>query len=258
MILRPEEPPQGKPGEWSSAWPVVERLQQGPYDHCWMITQPSHAALASGFAECISAPQFPRPDRAMLRAIALHDAGWGAPDAQAVQKSRAGAAYRPESFVSLPVSRLVEVWKESIEMAQSTGAAGGYAVSAHFSRIAAHRAERGKDSVPDRRSLETFGAAESARRKKLAAQQPLPAEELERFADLLQFCDLLSLYVCCGARESVIFPKYCGVEVRAEVEGDGLRLTPRIIPEGAHFMVAALRHPAEKGLSSQEMVVRVL
>jgi len=258
MILRPLEPPPANPGEWSSAWPVVERLQQATHDRCWMITQPSHAALASSFAECISAPQFPRPDRAMLRAIALHDAGWGALDAQAVQKSRAKAAYRPESFVALPVGRLVDVWKDSIETAQATGAAGGYAVSRHFSRIAGHRAEGGKDSAPDRRSLEAFAAAEAARRNKLTEQQPLPVVELDRLTDLLQFCDLLSLYVCCGARESVVFPEYCGVEVRAGIEAGGLRLTPQIIPGGAHFMVAALRHPAEKDLSSQEMVVKVL
>jgi hypothetical protein len=258
MILRPLEPPPGNPGEWASAWPVVERLQQAKHDRCWMITQPSHAALASSFAECISDPQFPRPDRAMLRAIALHDAGWGALDAQAVQKSRAKAAYHPESFVALPVVQLLDVWIDSIAMAQSTGAAGGYAVSSHFSRIAAHRAEGGKDSAPDRRLLETFVAVEAARQKKLAAQQSLPAAELDRLTDLLQFCDLLSLYVCCGAQESAVFPKYCGVEVRAEVEADGLRLVPQIIPAGAHFMVAALRHPAEKDLSSQEMVVRVL
>jgi len=258
MILRPLEPLSGNPGEWALAWPVVERLQQAKHERCWMITQPSHAALASSFAECISDPQFPRPDRAMLRAIALHDAGWGALDAQAVQKSRAKAAYRPESFVALPVGQLVDVWKDSIETAQSTGAAGGYAVSCHFSRIACHRAEGERDSAPDRRTLEAFVAAEAARRKKLAAQQPLPVVELDRLTDLMQFCDLLSLYVCCGATEGVVFPKYCGVEVRAAVEADGLRLTPRIIPAGAHFMVAALRHPAEKDLSSQEMVVRVL
>src|SRR5882672_2951734 len=155
MILRPLEPPPGNPGEWSSAWPVVERLQQATHDRCWMITQPSHAALASSFAECISGPQFPRPDRAMLRAIALHDAGWGALDAQAVQKSRAKAAYHPESFVGLPVGQLVDVWKDSIETAQSAGAVGGYTVSSHFSRIAVHRVEGGKDSAPDRRILET-------------------------------------------------------------------------------------------------------
>lgn len=258
MILRPPEPLPGKPAEWSPAWRVVEHLQQGQYDRCWMITQPSHAALASSFAECISDPRFPRPDRAMLRAIALHDAGWGTHDAQAVQKSRAKTAYRPESFVALPVAQLTDVWKDSIETAQSTGAAGGYAVSSHFSRIAVHRAEGGKDSAPDRHLLETFVAVEAARRKKLAAQQSLPIAELDRFAELLQLCDLLSLYVCCGAQESVVFPEYCGVEVRAAAEADGLRLTPQIIPAGAHFMVAALRHPAEKDLSSQEMVVRVL
>src|SRR5258708_17467504 len=128
MILRPLEPLSGNPGEWASAWPVVERLQQAKHERCWMITQRSHAALASSFAECISDPQFPRPDRAMLRAIALHDAGWGALDAQAVQKSRAKAAYRPESFVALSVGQLVDVWKDSIQHAHATGSAHAHPV----------------------------------------------------------------------------------------------------------------------------------
>jgi hypothetical protein len=258
MILRPPDCPPANPGEWLPAWTAVERLQQAHYDRCRLITQPSHAALASSFAECISDSRFPRPDRAMLRAIALHDAGWGALDAQAIQRSRAKTAYRPESFIALPVAELVDVWKDSIEMAQSAGVAGGYAVSSHFSRIAMSRCAGGKDSEGERRGLEAFMAAEAARRGKLTAQQSLPIAELDRMTELLQFCDLLSLYVCCGARASVIFPAYCGVEVRAEVGGDGLRLTPQIIPAGAHFMVAALHHPAEKDPAGQEMVVKVL
>jgi hypothetical protein len=258
MILRPLESPPGIQGEYSPAWPVVERLQRCEYDSCWMITQPSHAALAGSFAECISAPQFPKPDRAMLQAIALHDAGWGVPDAQAIQKSRSKAGYRPESFLALAVAQLVAVWKDSIETAQSAGPAGGYAVSRHFSRIAAQRVVAGGDSPAEQRNLEAFVAAEAQRQKKLASRQKLSTEELERLADLLQFCDLLSLYVCSGAQEGVVFPQYFGVEVRAAGEAAGLRLTPQIIPSGAHFMVAALRHPAAKDLSSQEMVVRVL
>src|SRR6516225_1344618 len=83
MILRPLETPPVAGAEFLSAWTIVERMQRQPYDGCWMITQPSHAVLAGDFAAKMTGPNLPRMDAALLRAIALHDAGWGVPDAQA-------------------------------------------------------------------------------------------------------------------------------------------------------------------------------
>jgi hypothetical protein len=186
---------------------VVERLERQKYDRCWMITQPSHAALAGALAARLCAPQFPRPDAKMLQAMALHDAGWGVPDAQAVQKSRISRQYHPESFLGVPAPQLTSIWTDSIDTAQSASVAGGYAVSRHFDRIAHERMAAGNDSPPDLRQLESFVTAETQRRKKLVPKQSLPLEELERLTELLQFVDLLSLYLCCGARENVIFPK---------------------------------------------------
>ena len=82
------------------------------------------------------------------------------------------------------------------------------------------------------------------------------AGHLELWTDLLQFCDLLSLYVCCGARENVAFPKYFGVEVRVENKGENLKLDPAII-QASEFSVAALRHPPVKGQSGQEIHVGI-
>src|SRR5438034_2303051 len=45
----------------------------------------------------------------------------------------------------------------------------------------------------------------------------------------LQFCDLLSLYMCCGARENVILPKYFGIEVRVVHKDDSFKLDPAVI-----------------------------
>jgi hypothetical protein len=257
MILRPLQSAPRSSEEYLPAWPVVERVQRQKYDRCWLVTQPSHAALASALAQAIAAPEFPHPDAQMIQAIALHDAGWGAPDAQAVQKSRAGSAYKPESFLNVPAAQLAPIWQESIDTAKSVSAAGGYAVSRHFDRIARQRIAAGSDSPQDCRKLEAFVKAEAERQKKLAAKQPLSIEELERLTDLLQFADLLSLYLCSGATESVIFPEYFGVQVRIANEPEGFRITPRILESGTQFMVAALRHPAEGGESGREMVFRI-
>ncbi|HZD96026.1 MAG TPA: DUF3891 family protein, partial [Candidatus Sulfotelmatobacter sp.] len=125
MILRPLQPSPAVHAEFLPAWSVVEQLQRQPYDICWMITQPSHAALAGEFAAKMTAPQLPRLDAALVRAIALHDAGWGVPDAQAIMQSRSVGQDSPRSFVDCSVSEFLYAWEKSIDVAASAGPAGG-------------------------------------------------------------------------------------------------------------------------------------
>ena len=80
MILRLLEPAPPVSTDFLPAWDIVERLQRQPHTSCWMITQPSHAALAGEFAAKMTGAQLPKLDAALVRAIALHDAGWGIPD----------------------------------------------------------------------------------------------------------------------------------------------------------------------------------
>ena len=87
MILRPLEPEATNPPNSDAfvpAWPVVERLQKRHYESCWMITQPSHAALAGQLAGSLASqagnPELPQLSPDLIRAIAMHDAGWGMPD----------------------------------------------------------------------------------------------------------------------------------------------------------------------------------
>jgi len=254
MILRPLEPAPAATQDFVSAWTAVERLQKQRYESCWLITQPSHAALSGELAARFSSPQVPKPDAQLIRAIALHDAGWGMPDAQAIQQSRSRDRLQAESFISMPVEQFLQAWKKSIETAQAVSPAGGYIVSRHFQRLAEHRVSSTKDSAQDHKKLEAFLAREARRQKTLSAGQAV--EQLELWTDLLQFCDLLSLYICCGARESVIFPEYFGIEVRAVNADDGLKLDPAVI-QSSEFSVAALRHPAIKGSSGQELRVKI-
>ncbi|HET6842087.1 MAG TPA: DUF3891 family protein [Candidatus Angelobacter sp.] len=261
MILRPLTPVAPSGQEFAPAWPVVQRTQKQKYQQCWLITQPSHAALAGELAAQVTAPNLPAPDAGMIRAIALHDAGWGVPDAQAIMFSRSVAQTAPDSFASVPAHVFLDAWEKSIDIAQSVSPAGGYIVSRHFCRIGghyteSHNAENGMEKR-DRQQLSNFLDQEAKRQKKLAAAQTLSHQELEQFTDLLQFCDLLSLYMCCGAQESVALPEYFGTAVRVTVEESGYRLGPPLIAAGAEFSVAALRHPATKELSSQELLVRI-
>ena len=255
MILRPLEAAPIGTEEFLPAWPVIERLQKQKYESCWLVTQPSHAALSGELASRFCGQQLPAPDPQLIRAIALHDAGWGMTDAQAIQQSRARKAVQPESFIAMSVPHFLAAWQKSIETAQSVSPVGGCIVSRHFYRLAEHRIQSVNDTQQDRRKLESFISSESQRQQKLSAG--IPADHLELWTDLLQFCDLLSLYICCGARENVIFPEYFGVEMRVENKDELLKLEPAVI-QPSEFSVAALRHPPVKGQSGQEITVNIV
>jgi uncharacterized protein DUF3891 len=255
MILRPLEPTPPSYGDFLPAWDVVMRTQKQRYESCWMITQPSHAALAGEIAAKLSGPHVPQLEPEVVRAIALHDAGWGMPDAQAVMRSRA-AGGRPHSFVEASVAEFTTAWTQSIQVAQSTSPAGGYVVSRHFWRLGKHRAEWAEDDASDRSLLQRFMDAEGQRQKKLATKQQRSAEELEKLTDVLQLCDLLSLYICCGARESVEFPEYSGMKLKLRLDAEAYKLEPALVEARSEFKVAALRHPATKEKSGEELSIR--
>jgi hypothetical protein len=255
MILRPLDPAPATSNDFLLAWSVVEQLQRQIAGPCWMITQPSHAALAGEFAARMTGGDLPNLDAPVIRAIALHDAGWGMPDAQAIMQSRSVGQGAPKSFVACGAGEFVNAWEKSIDVAASASATGGYIVSRHFERIA--KASASKISESDRHSAESFLRNEAARQAKLAAKQERTPEELETLTDVLQFCDLLSLYVCCGARQNVEFPEYFGTKARLTVEADSYRLDPILIEPGTKFVVAALRHPATKEASGQEITITI-
>lgn len=259
MIIRPLDPqaPHASEKEFIPAWRAVERLQRTCCESCWMITQPSHAALAGDIAAALSGPRVPKLDADVVRAIALHDAGWGMPDAQAVMRSRAAQQNAPKSFLQVSIPEFLVAWTQSIEVALSTSPAGGYMVSRHFWRLAKHRVNTAGDADADRKRLQAFLDSETDRQKKLSAKQGRPIEELEALADVLQFCDLMSLYLCSGAQEKVEFAEYFGARVKLTPASDGFHLDPPLIPAGTQFSVAALRHPAIKGESGRQISFQV-
>ena len=257
MILRPLEPlaPNSEP---VPAWEAVERLQLQTQTckNFWMITQPSHAALAGELAANMHAPQFPIPDKDVLRAIALHDAGWGMMDAQTIVARRAVPSEPPRSFLAMSVPQYLDAWEKSIETCESVSPAGGYAVSRHFHRLAVSRV-RSAQAGADRQKLEMFLKNEERRQTKLAERQSLSVAELERLTDLLQLCDLLSLYLCSGAQDVVVFPEYFGVKLRAGLQAETYQFDPTLFRAGTAFAVAALRYPVTKAESSREIEIRI-
>jgi hypothetical protein len=254
MILRPLDTPPASSPDFLPAWPIIEHIEKQKYASCWLITQPSHAALAGELAAECTFPQLPPVTPEILKAISLHDYGWSMFDAQAIQHSRSNPSFHPRSFIAIPVAQFLTAWQESIKMAQTVSPAGGFIVSRHFYRLAGP-AIGSEDDPEDRKALQLFLNNEDQRQKKLAAADSLPLEQLEALTDLLQFCDLLSLYICCGAQQNVILPQFLGTEVRITCKGEELKLDPPVVKPGSQFAVAALRHPAVKGSSGQQIEI---
>jgi hypothetical protein len=105
--------------------------------------------------------------------------------------------------------------------------------------------------------MQGFLDQESKRQSRLARKDGRSADELEALTDVLQFCDLLSLYFCCGAAENVDFPEFFGLRARVTVSADGYHLEPVLIEPGSQFKIAALRHPTTKERSGQEIEIRI-
>ena len=190
----------------------------------------------------------------MLEAIALHDAGWVQFDGGTVRSqgtvSQGTAipvekASRPLSFLDMSPSQFLRAWIGSIERAQQSSAIGGILVSYHFSRIAQSRLQTGNDSAEDSRSLNTFLCAETERRELLSRATQRSGQEVGALVDVLQFCDLLSLYLCCGAQQNIEFPqKFNGCTIRLRHEGDLCRTEPAIFAAGVSLGVTARRYPS--------------
>ena len=71
MILRPLDPttaavvqeasleqPASTEKQFAPAWQIVEQVQRATYETCWIITQPSHAALAGDIAAKLVLPAY--------------------------------------------------------------------------------------------------------------------------------------------------------------------------------------------------------
>ena len=241
MVLRPTAVPPSVHAT-VAAWDAVLPTQQQPCHACWLITQPDHASLAGDIAARLQGPWFPAMDEPVLRGISLHDQGWAAFDQRALVASNT-----PRSFVDESPATFVEAWTGSIEDCAAVAPIAGMIASKHFCRLASLRCDHVRDDDADRRRISGFVAAEEARQKELSGM--CSGYDVEGLTDVLQFCDVLSLYLCCGSVADVAFPQeFGGARIRLERVRTGdeaaiCRFTPAIFGAGTELAVAARRWP---------------
>lgn len=239
MVLHPlnSAPPQPK---CVSAWEAVARSQKQPAEQWSLIAQPDHADLAGELAERVHCEYFPALDDEVVEAIRLHDEGWAEFDREPVIQDG-----RPLSFLDIEPDVFVKAWRGSIASAKAASLIGGLLVSFHFQRLAEFRLRLPTDSPEHRRLVEDFLRDEAAETSRLIPLQPRSPEQVQELVDVLQFCDLLSLYVCCGSREEIEFPqRFRGHAIRCWYEDGLCRTEPAVFSNGASLGVKARTYPA--------------
>jgi Protein of unknown function (DUF3891) len=241
------------------AWEVIERTQRNMLGaaECWLITQPAHAALSAEIAAKLKPEAFGTMNETTVRAIALHDVGWSTSDANAIQASRSAgdkkstkaAAVQILPFMAISANESINAWTGSVDTAEKVSPLGGFMVSEHFRSIAALPAMHAKS--PE--LMSKFVAKEESRQKKLRPKIALADAELQRMVDGLRFCDLLSLYLCSGAQDSIEFPQKIADKnvVLKRTSHDECSLAPSPFAADEIFGISAIRHPKLPKLTDQ-------
>jgi len=228
------------------AWQAVEKRQKQEADAWWLIAQSDHASLAGDLAARLDSPSIPALSSEVIRAVALHDAGWAQFDNR-IGRVASAASLMPLSFLSVAPAQFLIAWTDSISAVATTGAVGETIVSEHFSRLARNRLASRSDSKEDTQRLEEFLSSESCRQMHLRAGIQQSAAYLELLTDVLQFCDLVSLYLCCGAAEPAEFPQeFGGNTIRVRCEEDAFLFTPPVFGRGTALGVGARTHPGNR------------
>ena len=228
-----------------SIWEVILQKQKQTADEWWLVAQSDHAELAGDMASRISLPGFPALDEHVLRAISLHDYGWTAIDD--LDSPATDGKGSPLSFFDAPPADILRAWQGSIARAGQGAPIGGILVSEHFCRIARDSVHASRTSPAVAQVLTTFLERELDRQEELRTAQHRSQEEIQLLVDALQFCDLLSLYVCCGAGEDVQFPQKFGDQtIRLWRKGECCHLEPPLFGTGASLAVEARRFPPGK------------
>jgi hypothetical protein len=155
-------------------------------------------------------------------------------DAEQIQRLRSDPKLRPSSFLEASLEQALRAWTSSIETAEKFAPIGGYLVSRHFERLSKRL---GSESQA---KLESFRRREERRQEGMRAELKHNEASLEHLVDALQFCDVLSLYLCCGSVRTVEISEQ---KITISRTGGDCRLVPSPFSKPRQFAFSALRHP---------------
>jgi len=178
---------------------IRRELATGSTQRWMLIAQIEHARLAGEIARQWSAARgaSSRQDQQVLSATYHHDDGWEAWDAAPRIDPSSG---RPYSFMEMPLTDSLAIWRRSIERNEMFGPLAAAIVAGHFLMLLS-----GSSSIekPAARAwvaeFEQRRDAWLARWYQAAPDEHTPAAA-RRARDYLRHFDALSLWLCCAPR----------------------------------------------------------
>lgn len=227
MVLRPILESQiPVSADYIPVWNAVEACQKLRAREWQLITQPDHAALSGAIATRFVASGFPTVDAEISRAIGMHDSGWSLFETDPHAAPQTHSDGRPLAFFEIEPRDFLRAWTASIDRVAEDSARGAYMVSRHFVWLGEFRLNRAEDPASVQQQISDFVRSERERQRDLRATAS-KGSQWDDLLPLLQFCDLLSLYICSGTRQSVQFPhEFAAGRVRARYEGATCVLDP--------------------------------
>ena len=187
MILRPRPGARTAPEAARPAWQVFQETQSAGGESEAVVLQAEHAKLAGELAAHLVVEVFGELPAEVIEAIGLHDSGW--------RESDEAQLASPKSFLAVSPEVSAACWTRSVRNAERISPLAGVLTARHFRAVA--------QDVP---AHQAFVAAETLRMEATERQLGIPREALARWTAALGFCDLLSLYLCCGTRQAAVFP----------------------------------------------------
>lgn len=255
MVLQPVGPRPCPTLKWKPrpgalpVWVAVAERQKQCAESWWLVAQPDHAALSGDLAANFVSPLFPKIAPLVAKAIGSHDAGWSIFPAEAnveVQPMM-GDDWKPRSFIEFAPQDFLRAWAGSIDRAENICPEGGIVVSRHFCVLGEVRLKQKVDAEAEAQLVRDFLAREAERQQRLVTIAGITQQESDDLLKVLQFCDVLSLYLCCGADEEVEFPHRFGPEpVRLKRVGDVYSLSPSPFQESEQARTVSLGVTARK------------
>ena len=207
-------------------WNAIQTAQMTKPAAC--IDQVDHARLAGEIAQHFD-PEIVRPlDARLIDAISLHDEGWSELDSKPPVRT----------FLDVQPADFLRAWRGSINAAREVSELGGLMVGGHFYRLGKARLELAPNTPTDTKLVQEFLSEQERARSQWKTTASFSEPQLEGLIDLLQFCDVFSLYLCCGAQERVQFPqKIAGTIFQLYREADWCISSPPLFAASIQLQV---------------------
>lgn len=235
-------------------WVAVAERQKQCAESWLLVAQPDHAALSGDLAANFVSPLFPMITPLIAHAVGSHDAGWAIFPAEAdpAEQPMIGDDWKPRSFIEFAPHDFLRAWTGSIERAEQVCPEGGVMVSRHFCVLGEIRLKQKMDDEHEALLVREFLSREAERQHRLMSLAGVTQERSDDLLKVLQFCDVLSLYLCCGADEEVEFPhRFGGEPVRMKRTGELYELRPSPFQRPGEIRaisleIAARKYPADR------------